>query len=979
MLNATIYDSNGEVISIDDEPSIEVELTLVGERTIEGYVGEKKPINFPLGGDQIKVSFNDGTEKTYTAQEIYWEGNYEFLDDEDPDQSIDVSYVLNNGDSTVFAQGENTLGIYTYINDEEIKIGDFDALGVKDDEIEAVSYHQTRPIVVDYSGAFYEEDGGYCLYATENGRVQLGDYLDVTYTDGTTKRYKASMYHSVGVGFVYVLRNDKERISYYLTDDVEQEASWEPGKTYQYPADYRGHQFMLNVKVVESAPYKNVTAIEFSPNGKTTLYSEDLIAIYDDGTDIDEHISLEARGTGKHNEESLDLGGRFFAEGDTITLHYQDGSAETYTYDGTVYTFLDNEGNPPDFDWVICWNDGLDLGGYDEESLIGEHKIQISYGWGTEVRSDPVTITVLEGSNPYIAEAEEKAALAEQASAVATAAGEAAAAAEPGTQAAVDAAYAYKEAAEAFVQAAQEAAVAAKTAYGEKSNEYQAAIKVMDAAQTQLVEATAQAAAAHVHYYEVVVTAATCTEPGEKTYTCSVCEETKTETIAALGHDTEHYEEKAATCQAAGNIEYWTCKREGCGKYFIDEACENEITAAETVIAKIEHTAGEPVRENEVAAICQVAGSYDEVVYCTLCNTEISRTTKSVNKLGHTEIMVVGKAATCTETGLTEGKKCSVCGEILQAQTVIPALGHTPGAAVKENEIKATSSSAGSYDEVVYCSVCNAEISRTKKTTDKLPPSEAEKAAAEKAAKELETAKSTAKADLAKKYDKSAYKTAQQTDIDKLLKDANAAIDAAKDQTGVKSAVTEAEAKLSAVKTSAQIDKEEAAKFKVSVKSATLPLKYKQKIAAGANLEMTEGDAVVSVTSSNPKAVTVAGTTIKAGKKKGTSVITVTLKSGLTATYNVKVQKAKVKGKIAIECPTNVTLTAGETLVIGATKTPVSCTDKFKYTSSKKKTASVSKSGVIAAKNVKKKAAAKITIKLGKSKKTIKVTVLPKQ
>ena len=33
-------------------------------------------------------------------------------------------------------------------------------------------------------------------------------------------------------------------------------------------------------------------------------------------------------------------------------------------------------------------------------------------------------------------------------------------------------------------------------------------------------------------------------------------------------------------------------------------------------------------------------------------------------------------AATCTETGLTEGKHCSVCGEVIVAQQTIPASGH---------------------------------------------------------------------------------------------------------------------------------------------------------------------------------------------------------------------------------------------------------------------------------------------------------------
>ena len=44
--------------------------------------------------------------------------------------------------------------------------------------------------------------------------------------------------------------------------------------------------------------------------------------------------------------------------------------------------------------------------------------------------------------------------------------------------------------------------------------------------------------------------------------------------------------------------------------------------------------------------------------------------------------------------------------------------GHTPASAVKENQVNATCTKDGSYDEVVYCAIngCNAEISRTKKT-----------------------------------------------------------------------------------------------------------------------------------------------------------------------------------------------------------------------------------------------------------------------
>ena len=84
-----------------------------------------------------------------------------------------------------------------------------------------------------------------------------------------------------------------------------------------------------------------------------------------------------------------------------------------------------------------------------------------------------------------------------------------------------------------------------------------------------------------------VRTPASCTESGEEFRACA-CGEEETRSIDPLGHTLVKTEAVEPTETSAGNIEYWTCTV--CGKLFSDEAANNEITQAETVLPKLEHT-----------------------------------------------------------------------------------------------------------------------------------------------------------------------------------------------------------------------------------------------------------------------------------------------------------------------------------------------------------------------------------------------------
>ncbi len=147
--------------------------------------------------------------------------------------------------------------------------------------------------------------------------------------------------------------------------------------------------------------------------------------------------------------------------------------------------------------------------------------------------------------------------------------------------------------------------------------------------------------------------------------------------------------DKEAKCEEPGS-KYKHCIVKGC----------NEKTEITEIPAK-GHT---EVIDKKVEPKCTQTG-LTEGKHCSVCNAVIVAQTEIPAK-GHTEIIDKKVEPKCTEAGLTEGKHCSVCNAVIIAQTEIPAKGHTE---VIDKKVEPKCTEAG-LTEGKHCSVCNAVI-----------------------------------------------------------------------------------------------------------------------------------------------------------------------------------------------------------------------------------------------------------------------------
>ncbi len=147
-----------------------------------------------------------------------------------------------------------------------------------------------------------------------------------------------------------------------------------------------------------------------------------------------------------------------------------------------------------------------------------------------------------------------------------------------------------------------------------------------------------------------------------------------------------------------------TCKAEGT-KHKECTECE-EVLENGTIEKLTTHTPDEAVKEDFVDSDCEIEGSYNSVVYCSVCEAKLSSEAKTVEKKDHTPSdWITDTEATCKAEG-TKHKECTECGEVVESESIPKTDDHT---LVMDAMIMPTKTTTG-LTEGAHCSECGEVI-----------------------------------------------------------------------------------------------------------------------------------------------------------------------------------------------------------------------------------------------------------------------------
>ncbi|RHS16804.1 hypothetical protein DWV83_08555 [Coprobacillus sp. AF13-15] len=165
----------------------------------------------------------------------------------------------------------------------------------------------------------------------------------------------------------------------------------------------------------------------------------------------------------------------------------------------------------------------------------------------------------------------------------------------------------------------------------------------------------------------------------------------------------EHVEEETVTAQKI--VKDPTCTENGIITYMAN--FKNNAFKPQTKIVDDKKATGHKVVVDQAKEATCTEDGLTEGKHCSVCK-EVIKKQEVIPATGHKVVVDQGKKATCTEDGLTEGKHCSVCNEVIKKQEVIPATGHK----VVVDQAKEATCTENGLTEGSHCSVCNEVIKK---------------------------------------------------------------------------------------------------------------------------------------------------------------------------------------------------------------------------------------------------------------------------